>query len=91
VVVHNADGAAGLTAEAPFDAIVLSGSVAEVPQALLQQLKPGGRLAAIVGYEPVMRAVLVTRTGEATFERVELFDTVARRLHGFEEPSRFRF
>ena len=47
--------------------IVLSGSVHEVPQALLAQLKVGGRLCAIVGDEPVMRATLVTRTGEATY------------------------
>jgi protein-L-isoaspartate(D-aspartate) O-methyltransferase len=44
-----------------------------------------------VGLEPVMRAVLVTRGGDATFERKELFDTVAPRLHGFAEPSRFKF
>jgi protein-L-isoaspartate(D-aspartate) O-methyltransferase len=91
VQVHTADGAQGLPAEAPFDAILLSGSVAEVPAALLQQLKVGGRLAAVVGLEPVMRAVLVTRVGDATFERKELFDTVAPRLHGFAEPSRFKF
>jgi protein-L-isoaspartate(D-aspartate) O-methyltransferase len=89
--VHAADGAQGLPSEAPFDAILLSGSVADVPPALLQQLKVGGRLAAVVGLEPVMRAVLVTRTGDATFERKELFDTVAPRLHGFAEPSRFKF
>ena len=40
----------GLAAEGPFDAIVLSGSVAEVPAVLLEQLKPGGRLVAIVDY-----------------------------------------
>jgi protein-L-isoaspartate(D-aspartate) O-methyltransferase len=91
VQVHEADGSQGLPAEAPFDAILLSGSVAAVPQALLQQLKPGGRLAAIVGSEPVMRAVLVTRTGESAFERRTLFDTVAARLHGFPEPTRFHF
>ncbi|MEW6707683.1 MAG: protein-L-isoaspartate O-methyltransferase [Pseudomonadota bacterium] len=91
VKVHTADGAKGLPSEAPFDAILLSGSVAEVPAALLQQLKIGGRLAAIVGMEPVMRAALITRTGEASFERAELFDTVAPRLHGFPEPTRFKF
>ena len=91
VRVHEADGSRGLPSEAPFDAICLSGSVAEVPAALLQQLKIGGRLIAIVGQEPVMRCVLVTRVGEAAFQRVELFDTVAARLHGFEEPSRFKF
>lgn len=91
VQVHTADGAGGLPSDAPFDAILLSGSVAEIPSELLQQLKVGGRLAAIVGTEPVMRAVLVRRTGEAAFERTALFDTVAARLHGFAEPTRFKF
>lgn len=85
------DGARGLPAEAPFDAIVLSGSVAEVPRGLLEQLKVGGRLAAIVGDEPVMRARLYTRTGEAAWAQVDLFDTVAPRLAGFPAPSRFHF
>ena len=89
--VREADGAHGLAGEAPFDAIVLSGSVAEVPQALLDQLKPGGRLIAIVGQEPVMRALLITRVSATQFKRVELFDTVAPRLQGFPEPAPFRF
>jgi protein-L-isoaspartate(D-aspartate) O-methyltransferase len=91
VTVHDGDGARGLPALAPFDVIVLSGSVASVPQALLDQLKVGGRLAAIVGDEPVMRATLYTRTGEREFGHVEVFDTVAPRLLGFDEPTRFRF
>ncbi len=89
--VREADGSHGLPAEAPFDVILLSGSVAEVPQALLDHLKPGGRLLAIVGQEPVMRALLVTHIGPAQFKRVELFDTVAARLQGFAEPASFRF
>ena len=89
--VREADGALGLAAEAPFDAIVLSGSVAEVPQSLLDQLKPGGRLLAIVGDEPVMRAMLITRVAAAQFKREALFDTVAPRLQGFAEPPPFRF
>jgi protein-L-isoaspartate(D-aspartate) O-methyltransferase len=89
-VVH-ADGAHGQPADAPFDVIVLSGSVAEVPTALLAQLKVGGRLAAIVGFEPVMRAVVITRGGDEGLERRVLFDTVAPRLRGFPEPTRFKF
>ena len=89
--VREADGVLGLAAEAPFDAIVLSGSVAEVPQSLLDQLKPGGRLLAIVGHEPVMRAMLITRVAAAQFKREALFDTVAPRLQGFAEPPPFRF
>jgi protein-L-isoaspartate(D-aspartate) O-methyltransferase len=84
-------GAAGMPAEAPFDAIVLSGSVAEVPRPLLAQLKPGGRLLAIVGEEPVMRARLFTRVGEAAYSDTDLFDTVAPRLLGFAEKPRFAF
>ncbi len=85
------EGARGLPAEAPFDAIVLSGSVAEVPRALLEQLKVGGRLVAIVGELPIMRARLFTRAGPQAWSDVDLFDTVAPRLQGFGEPSRFRF
>jgi protein-L-isoaspartate(D-aspartate) O-methyltransferase len=89
--VREGDGAAGLPAEAPFDVIVLSGSVAEVPQVLLDQLKPGGRLVAVIGHEPMMRATLVTRVNAAQFKREALFDTVAPRLDGFAEPPPFRF
>jgi protein-L-isoaspartate(D-aspartate) O-methyltransferase len=89
--VSAAAGAQGLPAEAPFDVIVLSGSVAEVPAVLLQQLKVGGRLAAVVGDEPVMRARIHTRVGEASFGQTDLFDTVAPRLQGFAEPTRFQF
>jgi protein-L-isoaspartate(D-aspartate) O-methyltransferase len=94
--VHNAevrqqDGARHVPVEAPFDVIVLSGSVAEVPQSLLQHLKIGGRLGGIVGNEPVMRATFVTRTGEAEFRTTQPWDTVAPRLAHFPEPSGFRF
>ena len=89
--VLEGDGSAGLAAQAPFDAILLSGSVAVVPQALLDQLKPGGRLLAIVGDEPVMCATLFTRVAERQFKREALFDTVAPRLQGFAETPRFAF
>lgn len=94
VTVHEVDAAAGangLPGEAPFDAIVLSGSVPEVPPALLQQLKLGGRLVAIVGQLPMMRARLFARVGDESWSDVDLFDTVAPRLDGFAEPSRFVF
>jgi len=71
--------------------ILLSGSVAEVPEGLLAQLKVGGRLAAIVGFDPVMRAVLIKRDADHSVTRSVLFDTVAARLHGFKEPTRFHF
>ncbi|MEY4713193.1 MAG: hypothetical protein RIS88_2643 [Pseudomonadota bacterium] len=89
--VREGDGAQGLPGEGPFDVIVLSGSVAQVPQALLSQLKLGGRLTAIVGDDPVMRATLVTRTGETTYTTAQRWDTLAPRLRHFPAPSRFAF
>ena len=91
VEVRQGDGARGLPEEAPFEVILLSGSVPEVPPGLLAQLKVGGRLAAIVGQLPIMRATLFTRSSEHDFASVELFDTVAPRLAGFDEPPRFKF
>lgn len=95
VDVRQADGCEGAAADGPFDVILLSGSVAEVPAALLGQLKPGGRLAAIVGDEPIMTATLITRTGTGTskgdFHTSRPWDTVAPRLLHFPEPTRFHF
>ena len=91
VTVRTADGSQGAAAEGPFDVILLNGSVAEVPAALLQQLTVGGRLAAIVGTEPMMRATVITRTSESNWTTTEPWDCNAPRLSGFGEPSRFQF
>ncbi|MFM8864628.1 MAG: protein-L-isoaspartate O-methyltransferase family protein [Limnohabitans sp.] len=91
VQVRHADGSQGAASEGPFDVILLSGSVAGVPQALLEQLAIGGRLAAIVGEEPMMRATLVTRTGPGSFVSTQPWDANAPRLLGFAEPSAFHF
>ena len=88
--VRVADGATASLPEGPFDVIVLSGSVAEVPQELLAQLKDGGRLAAIVGLDPVMRMTIVQRHG-SRFETTQPWDTSSPRLVGFPEPSPFKF
>jgi protein-L-isoaspartate(D-aspartate) O-methyltransferase len=89
--VRAADGTQGAPADGPFDAILISGSVAQVPAALLQQLKVGGRLVAIVGDEPMMRATVVTRSSDSSFTTAEPWDVNAPRLSGFTEPSRFTF
>ena len=91
VEVRQADGSHGAPADGPFDVIVLSGSVPDVPQHLLKQLKLGGRLLAIVGEEPVMRASVITRNGEQQWQTSEPWDTMAPRLQGFPEHNRFSF
>jgi len=89
--VRVTDGAKGAAADAPFDAILLGGSVAEVPQALLSQLKVGGRLVALVGNEPIMRALRITRNSQTDFSSVALWDSVVPRLDNFPQPPRFKF
>ena len=89
--VRHADGSQGAAGEGPFNAILLSGSVAEVPQHLLDQLAVGGRLIAITGDEPMMRATLVTRTGPSSFVTSQPWDANAPRLAGFAETPAFNF
>jgi protein-L-isoaspartate(D-aspartate) O-methyltransferase len=91
VEVRVANGAQTLKSEGLFDAILLSGSVAEVPQHLLDLLAAGGRLIAVVGDEPIMCATLIKRVGAAEFSSTKLWDANAPRLHGFTEHSHFHF
>ena len=85
-----ANGFAACKTEAPFGVIVLSGSVAAVPAELTALLADGGRLFAIVGQAPMMRATIVKRRGNG-FHTSQPWDTVAPRLQHFAEPSRFAF
>ncbi|GAB4090472.1 protein-L-isoaspartate O-methyltransferase family protein [Hydrogenophaga soli] len=78
-------------AKAPYDVIMLSGSMAEVPQALLSMLKPGGRLVAIVGNEPVMRVHVITRTSATGFATAQPWDYTAARLVNFPQTPGFQF
>ena len=91
VEVRQADGALGAAADGLFDVIVFSGSVAAVPEQIKAQLKVGGRLFAVVGQEPMMRANFITRTGDTTYATTQPWDTVAPRLVHFAEPSKFTF
>jgi protein-L-isoaspartate(D-aspartate) O-methyltransferase len=46
IVVRHGDGLAGWAEQAPFDRIILTAAVSEIPEALMRQLKPGGILVA---------------------------------------------
>jgi len=89
-----ADGARGWSGNghnsAPFDVIVISGSLPVLPDAFLQLVKVGGRILATVGEEPVMTAQLITRVSESTFETVNLFETSIKPLLA-PAPSQFKF
>ena len=91
VKVEAGDGSRGWPAKSPYDVIVVTGSLPVVPDALKNQLRSGGRLAAIVGEEPVMTAEFITRSDESGFDVVKLFETSVKPLTNAERPSSFRF
>lgn len=72
----------------PFDVIMISGGVEQIPDSLMSQLKPGGRLIALVGEAPVMQATLVERAGES-FRSTALFDTLTLPLE--DQPTQQEF
>jgi len=91
VTLETGDAARGWPAGAPYDVIVLTGSLPILPQALLDQLAPGGRLFAVVGEAPIMTAQLVSCLAPGSFRTLGLFETVLAPLENCEQPSRFRF
>lgn len=78
-------------APARYDVICVSGGLPVLPQVLLEQLKPGGRLAAFVGTAPVMKGQIITRVDDTQYRVVDVFETYAEALDNAIEPSRFRF
>ena len=91
VSVETGDASEGWPAQGPYDVIVISGSLSELPVAFLQQLKIGGRLAAFIGEAPAMQARLTTRTDEKAFNTINLFETVVSPLRTAKPRQRFVF
>ena len=80
----------GYPDEGPYDAIFVGGRVDEIPPALLDQLKDGGRLVAVRGAPKYARAVLWRRVG-ANFDEKEYFEAGAPMLPGFAKAKEFVF
>jgi protein-L-isoaspartate(D-aspartate) O-methyltransferase len=91
VRVELGDGARGWPARAPYDVIMVSGSLPALPDSLLAQLKIGGRLGVIVGTSPVMSAQVVTRVSETGFDTLRLFETDVKPLRNAWQLPSFRF
>lgn len=91
VTLLEGDSARVPLAESAFDVIVITGSTPVMPQAFLDRLSPGGRLFAVVGDVPVMKAVIVRQPVPGSFQHVELFETLLKPLVNAPQPPRFRF
>jgi len=85
------DGARGWDRHAPYDVIFVTGSLPMMAEGFRNNLAIGGRLAVIVGQDPVMEARLVTRTGATAFETRSLFDTSIPPLRNALTPEKFVF
>ncbi|MEF8769694.1 MAG: protein-L-isoaspartate O-methyltransferase [Candidatus Accumulibacter phosphatis] len=80
VSVETGDASQGWSGHSPYDLIVISGSLPELPDVFLQQLKLGGRLTAFIGEAPVMEAQLIIRTDDKAFNTINFFETVVAPL-----------
>jgi protein-L-isoaspartate(D-aspartate) O-methyltransferase len=91
VTLLEGDSALQPLAEGAYDAIVITGSTPVLARAFLERLAPGGRLFAVLGDPPVMKATLVRQTAPGAHQHVELFETLLKPLVNAPQPSRFRF
>jgi protein-L-isoaspartate(D-aspartate) O-methyltransferase len=88
--LERGDGARGYGNDA-YDAIVLTGSTPILADSWVKQLKPGGRLFAVIGDAPVMTARLVRWTAPGAITHENLFETVVLPLRNAPQPARFVF
>jgi protein-L-isoaspartate(D-aspartate) O-methyltransferase len=91
VTLEVGDAARGWNKHAPYDVIVLTGSVPVLAEEFQRSLKPGGRLLAVVGEAPVMEARLTTCAGGGACDTVVLFETCIPTLRNAPQPERFVF
>jgi protein-L-isoaspartate(D-aspartate) O-methyltransferase len=89
--VELGNAAEGWAQGAPYDVIVISGSLPVLPDAFLKQLKVGGRIAVIVGEPPVMSCNIITRVLDTAYDTVKVFETNVKPLTGAPVPSHFEF
>lgn len=91
ITLETGDGARGWDRHAPYDAIVLTGSVPLLPESFQRTLNPGGRMIAVVGEPPVMEARLITCVSHGVYNTVGLFETCIAPLKNALQPERFVF
>jgi protein-L-isoaspartate(D-aspartate) O-methyltransferase len=72
-----------------FDAVAITGAVAELPEGFAEWLRPGGRLFVVHGHSPVQTAVRGTLDGDR-LKLESLFETDIPYLRGAEPVPRFR-
>ncbi len=72
VALRVGDGSRGWAEHAPFDAVLVTAAAAEVPEALIEQLKPGGRLVMPVGGKDVQQLSVVEKQASGEVATLEI-------------------
>ncbi|MEK6662432.1 MAG: protein-L-isoaspartate O-methyltransferase [Pseudomonadota bacterium] len=91
VTLDVGDGARGWQKHAPYDVIVVTGSLPVLPDEFVAQLSPGGRLLAFVGTAPAMEARLTHLIEPGVTDAEVLFETDVRVLKNAPQPAQFVF
>jgi protein-L-isoaspartate(D-aspartate) O-methyltransferase len=91
VRVELGNGVHGWPSAGEVDVLVISGSLPFLPDALKKQVRVGGRIAAIVGEEPAMSAVICHRVSDDAWDTIKLFETVVKPLREAPRVSHFEF
>ncbi len=91
VTLEIGDASHGWSKQGPYDVIVLTGSTPILPDMFQKSLVAGGRLFAVVGEVPVMKAILVTCVEEGAFSTVGLFETSIPPLRNAQKTKQFVF
>ena len=81
----------GWQPEQAHDVVVVTGSVADVPEHFLGWVNPGGRMIVVCGESPAMEARLLTRQGVSEWSVESLFETDLPRLVHAEPEPEFEF
>jgi protein-L-isoaspartate(D-aspartate) O-methyltransferase len=92
VEIRVGDGRRGWAEHAPYDGIIVTAAAADVPRALLEQLRPGGRLVIPLGDEPRFQdLVLIEKATDGTLRQRNVlpvaFVPLVRRSDAADQPA----
>jgi protein-L-isoaspartate(D-aspartate) O-methyltransferase len=91
VTLEIGDAASGWNKHAPYDVIAVSNSLPVLPPSFLDGLAPGGRMFAVVGDGPAMKATLIAKLTKDSHRTMHLFETRIPPLKNAAQPDRFVF